>query len=505
MAFLDEERGVIVARVIYDGAPEAGKTTNVRRITESLSSTRRGELTSPGSIGPRTEYFDWVDFRGGYIQGYHLHCQILAVPGQFSLRNRRSYLLDTADVVVFVVDSGVESFDANSNAYEFLRHRIAKTSAGGLAMPFLVQANKQDLPGAMSPLELGKRLGTEGEVPVLGASAATGDGVMQTFLIAIRLAAERVQELLRTQAIAGISQTELSSDSLYAVLDRLEVLPEKIEDSSKVTVLVDALAAVEDESQSRPPPKALEVPAASTIVAGHLWPPVRGRSILAAINGADDIEFNPRLAAWAPRGSFEFHSANGWVLHTSDEWLFADEPAGRAQLMQCVRHCTAFPDWVPEGRVYMLAKDGDAWRFWMISKDTPTLHEMLERALREREVEELRGAFQVIQQALHTIVGISTEAWHRGLGELDWLAVAGDRLVCLAVPARGVGSDGESKGVGELVVQVQRLIRSASSRDPSLAARLLDALDGLPMGPAVLNGLESSAEASSHDPMQSGA
>ena len=70
MPFLDQRTGALVVRVVYDGAAEAGKTTNLRRLEEGLRLTRRGaRVEAPGSAGRRTQFFDWLDFQGGEVGG----------------------------------------------------------------------------------------------------------------------------------------------------------------------------------------------------------------------------------------------------------------------------------------------------------------------------------------------------------------------------------------------------------------------------------------------------
>jgi len=105
VAYLDAHTGELVIRIVYDGAPSAGKTTNVRRLHEGLLATRRGELESPDSLGRRTEWFDRREFFGGYVEGLPLRCELLSVPGQRSLATRRAHLLVEADAIVLVLDA----------------------------------------------------------------------------------------------------------------------------------------------------------------------------------------------------------------------------------------------------------------------------------------------------------------------------------------------------------------------------------------------------------------
>ena len=95
MPFIAENSGDVVARVVYDGPPEAGKTTNLRVILREIGERRAGTMTSPLSDGRRTEYFDWLEFSGGFIGERKVRCQLLSVPGQIELAHRRRLLLDS--------------------------------------------------------------------------------------------------------------------------------------------------------------------------------------------------------------------------------------------------------------------------------------------------------------------------------------------------------------------------------------------------------------------------
>src|SRR5262249_41637433 len=107
VSFLDRDRNLIVLRVVYDGPPEAGKTTSLRALAGSLGQ----ELDTPPHVGGRTLVFPWRVYRGGRFEGYQIRCQIVSVPGQPELRRRRRKLLADADVVVQVVDSTREQLD----------------------------------------------------------------------------------------------------------------------------------------------------------------------------------------------------------------------------------------------------------------------------------------------------------------------------------------------------------------------------------------------------------
>ena len=107
MATLDEQQNTVTLRIVYSGAPMSGKTESIRSLSELLFGSTRSqdEFYTPEDTSGRTLYFDWLNYVGGYFKGYKLNCQLISVPGQKTLQTRRQFLLEMADVVVFVVDS----------------------------------------------------------------------------------------------------------------------------------------------------------------------------------------------------------------------------------------------------------------------------------------------------------------------------------------------------------------------------------------------------------------
>src|ERR1700754_2058795 len=104
MAVLDPARNEIVIRVVYDGPPEAGKTTSLRALAASLA---RPAVSPEEDLHGRTRWFDWMEYLGGRFEGCQIRCQIVSVPGQRELAARRRRVVAGADVVVFVADSAV--------------------------------------------------------------------------------------------------------------------------------------------------------------------------------------------------------------------------------------------------------------------------------------------------------------------------------------------------------------------------------------------------------------
>src|SRR5262245_20691924 len=104
MAVIATDVSEIVIRLVYDGPPDAGKTTSLRALAGSLA---RPTYTPAEAGDGRTLWFDWMEYTGGRFEGCQIRCQIVSVPGQRELIARRRRVIEGADVVVFVGNSSV--------------------------------------------------------------------------------------------------------------------------------------------------------------------------------------------------------------------------------------------------------------------------------------------------------------------------------------------------------------------------------------------------------------
>ncbi len=220
----------LVARVVYDGPGLAGKTTNVKQLCECFPIKKRSELYTPGALKGRTMFFDWLEIELGPLGHLPVRLQILSVPGQRARSYRRRPLILSADAVVFVCDSRRDQLTETRQRLALLRRYLRERRE---PIPYILQANKQDLPGALRPDELARALSLRDGVPVFGALAQTGHGVRETFSSAARAAARYAQQVITRRGLASIAGTPQNADSL---LDALLALEDRLDD----TVIEDA-------------------------------------------------------------------------------------------------------------------------------------------------------------------------------------------------------------------------------------------------------------------------
>jgi len=505
MPHVDKRSGEIVLRVVYDGLPEAGKTTSVQQLGQRLSLQRRGAMQSPGSAGPRTEFFDWLDFSGGYLDGRRVRCQLVSVPGQPRLLQRRRYLLETADVVVFVSGSRPETVGDDRQC---LAGTLGLLGRLGVDVPVavVVQANKQDLEGALRAAELAAALELAPATPVVEAAALAGTGVIDAFVMAVRLATERVRTLAARGALVDVLPRTETPGELYSALLALVPAPaapvappEQVAPAAPVAPLAQVAPAAPAAPPARvapaapgaepaPPPPAKPpatpagpggktaqrrnalgrgevpmLPRADEVAAGHIWPSVSGRAMLALANGGKPA-LPEHLVPWAPAGALEVRTDNGWIFHSVPDWSFPDEAAARLALIHRVRSVLVTGDRHPPDRVLAVAPDAVGWRLWCLTPQMPTLLERVAWALERRSPAELAAARACAAEfAARFREAPGTGA--RVVGGIAALGITGGRAVVLSI----AGDPGEARREPvDPLAHADRIIERAATLDESI-------------------------------------
>lgn len=427
MAVVDPTTDTVVIRIVYDGAPFAGKTTSVRALGQSLG----GPVCSPGEIGGRTLFFDWLDYTGGLFEGRRIRCQIVSVPGQAVLAPRRRRLLDTADVVVYVLDSSPEAIAAERGYLEGLKATLERRVAPPVGV--VVQANKRDVANAIPLAQLREMIDSVGvRAAIVESRASTGLGVRETFVFAVRLALDRVRELLSTgellvqspdinddqqlladlqrhdPALESLSQQQELTHTRLSDLNRdflpphastgesellnadasgtkvnaqstlaASALSEAIAESALPTLATSASSPTVSTSRVEPSPAATQPPMLpdDRVASGCIWPVVVGRTILSELS-PDNVQLHR-----TEEGDWTGSSGGRWRIHSYAHSRYDDFERGRMDLVRWARMHVSAASFVSADRCIVLSKDHEGRsRMWQIFRQEPSLRQILDAA-----------------------------------------------------------------------------------------------------------------------------
>ena len=186
MSFINYASREINCKIVYYGPGLCGKTTNLQFVYQKTAPDAKGKMISLATETERTLFFDFLPLSLGEIRGFKTRFHLYTVPGQVFYDASRKLILKGVDGVVFVADSQEERIDANIESLENLRINLKEQGYDLDKLPYIIQYNKRDLPGAMSVEELRRELNTT-NVPEFEACATTGEGVFETLKAVAKL------------------------------------------------------------------------------------------------------------------------------------------------------------------------------------------------------------------------------------------------------------------------------------------------------------------------------
>ncbi len=179
MAFINFPRREITFKIVYYGPGLCGKTTNLQFIHDRLDPDRKGKMIKLATETERTLFFDFLPFEAGTVRGFKARFQLYTVPGQVFYNATRKMVLRRLDGCVFVADSQFARMDSNIESMENLKENLLEQGTSLDRVPYVVQYNKRDMPGAVPVEEMRAVLNPDG-VPDFEAIATKGVGVFET-------------------------------------------------------------------------------------------------------------------------------------------------------------------------------------------------------------------------------------------------------------------------------------------------------------------------------------
>ena len=183
----------VCCKIVYYGPGLSGKTTNLLYVHSKVPSNTRGKMISLATEADRTLYFDFLPINIGTINGFAAKFQLYTVPGQVYYNATRKLVLRGVDGVVFVADSQPDKMDENIESLSNLEDNLVEYGYDIDQLPIVIQYNKCDLPGVLSPEQLNPQLNPKGR-PFYVASATVGNGVFDTLKGIIKLVLDKAKD-----------------------------------------------------------------------------------------------------------------------------------------------------------------------------------------------------------------------------------------------------------------------------------------------------------------------
>lgn len=216
MALVNHDSREVQFKIVYCGPALSGKTTNLQYIHSRIEEAQRGDLLSMATSTDRTVFFDYLPIDAVLIKGYHTRFQLYTVPGQLAYNATRQLVLRGVDGIVFVADSAPEKIDENVQALKTVEQNLIQNGSATLQeLPFVLQYNKRDLPGAIAVDHLNMVMNQRGgrSVPAFEAIASQGHNVFATLN---ELAQRILQNFHQSSAAQGLNVEGPSSKAALA-------------------------------------------------------------------------------------------------------------------------------------------------------------------------------------------------------------------------------------------------------------------------------------------------
>ena len=350
MAIVDPSDHAVAIQIVYDGPPEAGKTTSIRALARGFGR----EVYTPEEQDGRTVYFDWLEHVGGRFDGAPIHFLIVTVPGQEHWQHRRAHFLARADVVVFVGDTSARAWPLTLARLADLRARLDERTGTPVGVVF--QANRRDAPDAVDRELIRTALDTD-RIAVIESVAPDGTGVREAFVFAVRLALDRVRAEKKRGDLLIAAPIQAAEE--LALLRALE--PERAPDPG-----------VPAQNEGTPGDSPLPAPPAADVPSGCVWPPIEGRIVLREAMQGD-------VGLREQGGSYCAELAQGFLLASECSAVFESPDRARSELVAWARLHASIAPRLSRRRCIVLAEDGHgSYRLWQLIQRAPTLRAWLE-------------------------------------------------------------------------------------------------------------------------------
>lgn len=395
MALIDMDHGVVRVRIVYDGAPQAGKTATLCALEQKLSSNRFVQPIDGMDI-------NLLEYQGGVYDHMPIACQILTTPSDPQWSKRRQFLLNQADAIVLVLDTRPEGLPLGLEYLRQLRNYLEQLPPP--APLFLIQANYQDAPNALNVNKLYDFF-IDSSVKIMETSTLEGLGIRETFVMAVRLAVEHLNVLKENYQLKKgkfeLATTEEWSNILHAqqtdpeisLLSRLIHAPQASSLFPQISDSPDVHAQITDVRLPT-----VEIPLK------WLFPTLSTQAILPQLNDLSqlsEIEYG-----WVATNQH-------WSIFSRADWHYVEEKNALAALQQQTRWHSQALFGISKDRCIAVSHNEQGWHLWQI---VPNIHlEFPRQSVKEFVIQLLTTAKHISQtlQRLRTFIPVSEIALER--------------------------------------------------------------------------------------------
>ena len=195
MAITNLDKKEITCKIIYTGAPLAGKTSNMRSILKETHPELKTQMKSLSSNLDSEHYFDFLPLSLGTIGGFQTKLHLYSLSNHWLGQSFYQVLMQGVDGFVFVVDSRIEQLAQNIESYSRLQGFIdQEETVRNSKVPVVVQYNKRDVEDPV-PVHLLRQELNPQKYPDQEASATKSQGTMETLI----LISQEIQDSLQKQ------------------------------------------------------------------------------------------------------------------------------------------------------------------------------------------------------------------------------------------------------------------------------------------------------------------
>jgi len=169
----------IHCKVVYYGAADSGKTSNIKWLSQNATDQK----TEP------SVFFDFLPLEIGNIRGFKTCFHLYTVPGGGLFESSQKLLLKGVDGIIFVADSQKEKIHNNRMVFHKLKELMSMEGMNLGKTPMVLQYNKRDLDDICSIDEMRTELNCYNN-PDFPCSAINGKGVLESLKALLKMVLE---------------------------------------------------------------------------------------------------------------------------------------------------------------------------------------------------------------------------------------------------------------------------------------------------------------------------